>query len=65
MPETCLRRKTADGKINLCGATTLKSVGGIFMTREFLKQLGIEDKTVIDSIMDENGSVTAFQSTPS
>ena len=25
------------------------------MTREFLKQLGIEDKTVIDSIMDENG----------
>lgn len=25
------------------------------MTREFLKQLGIEDKAVIDSIMDENG----------
>ena len=25
------------------------------MTREFLKSLGIEDKTVIDSIMDENG----------
>ena len=25
------------------------------MTREFLKTLGIEDKSVIDSIMDENG----------
>jgi hypothetical protein len=25
------------------------------MTREFLKSLGIEDKAVIDSIMDENG----------
>lgn len=25
------------------------------MTREFLKQLGIDDKAVIDSIMDENG----------
>ena len=25
------------------------------MTREFLKQLGIEDKAVVDSIMDENG----------
>ncbi|MGN0553467.1 MAG: phage scaffolding protein [Oscillospiraceae bacterium] len=25
------------------------------MTREFLKTLGIEDKAVIDSIMDENG----------
>lgn len=29
------------------------------MTREFLKTLGIEDKTVIDNIMEE------FQSTPS
>ena len=60
MLETCLRRKTADVKINLRGATTLKSVGVVFTD---FNSLPIRGRTRTRAYKHLRTSL--FQSTPS